>query len=767
MPKASPIQNAFNAGEVSPLFEARVDHAKRKNAVAVLENYYPVPQGPVIRRPGTRYVASVKTPANRTAIIPFEFSTTQAYIIEVGDEYFRFYKDGGQILDGGPYEITTPYAQADLFDADGRLRLKFAQSADILYLAHPDYPPQKLSRTGHTAWTLTEIDFQDGPWASVNNSFTNQLKLAGVAGTNIVLDSVESIWVAGDVGRQIRYKGATTGTATPIFTNVTQADPAVCTTTSSHTLNPGDEILVTSVGGMVELNQRRFNVGAVTSTTFELDGEDSTGHTAYTSSGGAELIVEGDWTWLEITSYETALRVRVTIRGARLQEASVTTPYWRWWLWDTAGDYPATVTFYEDRLFWGGAPEYPQRIDGSRTGDYENMAPTDPDGVVADDHALSVTLNARKVNVVRWLADDENGLLIGTAGGEWVLRPSTLGEALSPTNRAAKRPTSYGSTISAPVRVGPATLFVQRAGRKLRELAYNVTANGFQAPDMTLLAEHITSPLLLDLEYQQEPHGIIWGVRSDGVLLGFSYNREEDVTGWHRHILGGVSDASDTPAAVESIAVIPAWTGGRDHLWLVVKRYIDGATVRTVEYMEAEWTEGSDLEDAFYVDSGLTYDSTPATIISGLDHLEGETVAILTDGAVHPTKEVTGGEITLDYSASVVQIGLGYTSVLETLRIEAGAADGTSQGKIKRITRVVVRFLQTIGAWAGPPDDVLELSFRDADDPMDSPPPIFDGDREINWPSGYDTEGVVRIEQRDPLPSTIVAIMPQVTTQDR
>ena len=749
MPKASPILQAFNGGELSPFMDGRTDHKKYFTGCKVLENFIPHVQGAAERRPGTRFVAPVKDSAKATRIVRFEFSVTQAYVIEFGDLYCRFYREHGAILEAGKamtgatqanpvvvtaaahgfangdeiyisgavgmtqlngqrfivanqatntfelagidgtgfsayvsggaaarvYTVTTPYAEADLFE------LKFSQSADILYITHPSYAPRKLSRTGHTAWTLTVIDFLDGPYLSVNTGATT---LAPSATTgSITITASAAAFAATDVGRLVRIQ-----------------------------------------------------------------------HSAH-------------WGYAKITAFTDTTHVTADVKNSF--GATTASKNWRLGSWSDTTGWPACSTFYEDRLFFGGEPL--QRLDGSKSGDYENFAPSADDSTVADDNALAFTLNANDVNVIRWMIDDENGLIIGTVGGEWILRPSNQNEALTPTNVKATRTTTRGSSNYQPVKAGKAVLFVQRAGRKVFELAFVFADDNYKAPDMTALAEHITKGGLGEIAYQPQPSSIVWGVRGDGVLLGFTYERDQDVVGWHRPVLGGHADAGKTqPAAVESVAVIPAPDGDRDELWLVVRRSIDGTTRRYVEFLEALWDPANDQRAAFFVDSGLTYDGAPTSTIGGLDHLEGETVSILADGATHPDKTVSQGRITLDRDAAVVQVGLAYTSTLQTMKLEAGAADGTAQGKTKRISKVVFNFYQTLGGLYGAaPDGAFDvLQFRTASDPLDAPPPLFDGmTRPLNWPMGYETAAAITVRQVQPLPMTLLAIMPQVSTQDR
>lgn len=697
MTKVSPIQSNFNGGEISPLLYGRPDIDKYATGLKTCKNFVPLVQGPVERRPGSMFVAEVKDSSKSTRVVRFEFSTTQAYILEFGDLYIRFYKDRAGI-GSGPFapvfatefdifsalELVTTYAEADLF------QLKFAQSADTLYITHPSYPPRKLERFSDISWTITDITFLDGPFLNTNATTTTFL-LSGLTGSVTVTASAitginnDTGFASTDVGRLIRWK-----------------DPA------------------------------------------------------------------GDWTWLTITAFTSTTIVTATIDGPDAS-AGTATVNWRLGVWSVTTGYPAAVTFHQDRLGFGGGVDFPQRTDLSRTGDFENFAPTEVDGTVVDDNAITNTLAADNVNSIRWLADDEKGLLIGTVGGEWVMRPSDTGGVLTPTNVQAKRSTSYGSADIQALRAGRSMLFVPPAKRKLREMAYTFEDDGFRSPDLTLVAEHVTRTGMIELAYQREPQSIVWTPLVDGTLLGLTYEREQDIIGWHRHILGGFSDSGDTvQAKVESVAVIPNMDGTADEVYVVVNRHINGGTKRYIEYLKPFWEDSNDQEDAFFVDSGLTYDGVPATQLSGLDHLEGEEVAILSEGAVLPNETVSAGSITIDKATTKAQVGKAYDSDVETLRPEAGAQDGTAQGKLQRMHRVITRFFQTLGGKIGPDEDNLDtLVFRAGGDAMDTAVPLFDGDVEIEWDAEYSSDTHIFYRQDQPLPTTIQAFMPQMSTQDR
>ena len=755
MARFAALQTAFNAGRWSPFLDARAEVQKYVRACKTMTNFIPLVQGPATFRPGFRYVARTKTASKASRLIDFAFSVTQAYAIEMGNLYMRFFANSGSILEsskaisgatkanpgvltitghsysvgqeifiesvggmtelnnkrytvkttptsntitiadidtgaavnttsfttytsGGTakrvYEITTTYAEADLF------QIKYAQSADVMYLCHTSYPPRKLSRTADTSWTIEDIDFQDGPYLSTNTTTTT-----------------------------LTF-GATSGTTT-------------CTASAVTGINNDEGFKSTDVGRLI-----RHKAGS------------------------------GDWGWAKITGFTSTTVVNVQIQATVSTTSSVD---WRLGVWSVTTGYPGTVTFCEDRLFFGGGVDFPQRLDGSNTGDYENFAPTDADGTVPDDRALSFSLNATNVNAVIWLKDDEKGLLVGTTGGEWVVRASTSNEVLTPTNVKATRSTIEGSADIDAVRANQAILFVQRAKKRLREMAYRFEDDGFRAPDMTILSEDITGAGLIELAFQQQPYDLLWSPRADGKLVGFTYERDQDVTAWHLHEIGG------TAAKVESVTSIPNTTGSRDELWAITSRTINGSTRRFVEYMAPFWDASNDIEDAIYMDCAATYDGSATTSVTGLDHLEGETVTILADGATHPDKTVSSGAITLDRSASVVQVGLGYNGDLETMKRADGTREGGALMKPKRIHNITLRVFETVNLTVGTDNTALDrIVFRDSDDNMGQAVQPFTGDKSKRPNSTYDREGQIFLRQDQPLPCTVIAAMMEMEIID-
>jgi len=683
MPRATWTQNNFNAGEWSPLTYGRADLQKYKNALATCLNYIPTAQGGLTRRPGTKYIAEVKDSSAKVHLQPFEFSITQAYVLEFGNQYVRFYTNGGQLLSGGsPYEVATPYTTADLDN------LSFVQSADVLYIAHPNYAPRTLSRNGATSWTLATLTFSDGPYMIMNT------------------------------------------TATTLTSSVAGPGSATVTASSTTGINGGVGFKTTDVGRVIRLK-----------------------------SGT-------NWGWGTITARTSATVVTVNWTTAVGTTAS---NLWRLGVWTSDNGYPSSIVFHQDRLWFGGVAQFPNRLDASVTGDYTNFAGTDATGTVSDSSALSFNLASAKMNTINWMVSDEWGLLVGTASNEWVVAANTIQVALTPTNVNAKPVTSYGSNSVKPVRMGKSTLFLQRTGRKLREMSYQFVVNTFQAPDISMLSEHLTQSGVAALAVQLAPQPVLWMARRDGALVSMSYDKDQEITGWAQHSLGGYSDSANTlEPQIESIAVIPSPDVSRDDLWITVKRYINGAVFRSVELMTKYWENGDSVQDAFFVDCGAIYDGAATTTITGLTWLKGQTVSVLANGAVHPDCVVnSSGVITLSRSSTHAMVGLKYQSVGKTLRIEAGGGDGSAQGKLKRIHRVIFRMFQTVGMdvqASGQPG--YPEPFRSSADLMDNPVNLYTGDKRWSWGGTYDLEGQVSWSQDDPLPNNILMLAAQLDTQD-
>lgn len=783
MARAAPLQSNFNAGELDSRMAGRVDYDRLRSAVAVALNSIPRVTGSITRRPGTYFCDEVRDSTVATRLVRFKYSTIQAYVLEFSPGAIRFKKNQGPIHDltltitgitqSSPAVLTytgTDPANGDQFDLSGIVgmtelngmrvvvsnvnagantfqllglnglpvnttsltayssggsadrvykiaspyleadlfQLQFAQNADTMYIWHPDYPERALTRASDTSWALTQVTYIDGPYMAENSTGTTLTPSAFAPGAGVTITASSTTGINNNAGFQ-----------------------------------------TTDVGRLIRMKQ-----GSI-------------------------------WGYCLITARASTTSITVTIINTLTSTVAKTN--WQLGLYSDTTGYPACGTFYGDRLYRGGCPQEPDRIDGSRVSNYLHMGQTDADSTVADNNAVARRLNEDDVQAIRWMRGTGNGLLVGTLEGEWLVSPSTNSEAITPTNIDAKMSTPYGSATIQPVKAGTALVSVESGGRRLREVQYQYYENLIQAPDMTVIAEHITKgdydPAdphgqtstvarsgVKELSYQRKPIPVVWAVRNDGVLLGNTFSKDEKVTGWHRHIIGGVSNAEGTAhAEVESCTVIPSSDESYDELWLVVKRYLNGRTVRYNEFLMRPHEQGDDPKDAVYVDCALTYDGAATTTITGLHHLAGASVQVCVDGATHPDVSVSAfGSITLTHEASVVHVGYTYNSDGQTLRYDVGAEDGTALGKLQRIHHVAFLLYETLGLQVGRSFSTLRaLPFRSAADVLGAAPPLFNGIKDDDsWDGDMSKGEVICWRFSNVHPGEILAILPRMHTND-
>lgn len=471
------------------------------------------------------------------------------------------------------------------------------------------------------------------------------------------------------------------------------------------------------------------------------------------------------WRAAEVTAVAGTSQVTVKLLGEPLLNVKPITQ-WRLGYWSDTTGWPATGDFFEDRLWLAAGEEYPDLFAGSVTGAYETFSQTDTFGVVLDDSAVVRRLNSRRLSRIRWLSSDVRGLMIGTGSEEYTLS-SPNDEALTARNIRARPATRRGSANVEPVRVDNQVLYVQRSGRSIREFAFVFEADGYKSPSMTQLASHLGAHPFKELAYATEPHSIVWARRSDGTLVGLTYNRDENVIGWHRHDLSG--------ATVESIAVIPQQDQLQDALWLAVKRRVNGVDKRYIERLTRFWDFDTELSDAHYVDSGLRYLGAATDTVYGLQHLEGEEVYGLADAKPVGPFTVANGSVTLPFEAENIVMGIGFDAVGVLPRLENGARDGTAQGKTKRIHGLSISLWRSfngeIGVYNEQEEDyVYEPLEYPGDGAVFEDIELFTGViGPVNPAPGYDFDARIafRRPKSSPLPFNPVAIMPQLHTQDR
>lgn len=425
-----------------------------------------------------------------------------------------------------------------------------------------------------------------------------------------------------------------------------------------------------------------------------------------------------------------------------------------------AGNYPSAVSFFQGRLWWGGTPNQPQTIWGSMSGSFEDMTT----GAAAD-AAMVLTIDDDQMNAIRWMRS-QRVLLIGTASGEFALSGGGTGEPVTPSNIQVLRQSTEGSAAVPAVSVGNSVLFAQRAGRKIMETAYSFEADGYVPGELSLMAGHLLRGGVKRMAWQKEPWRVIWVALTDGSLRAMTFMKDQGVIGFHRQPLGG------TGTLVLDVCCIPGAT--QTELWLLVERTIAGGQRRYIERLEPEfWAEDGDdnpMLGAVFMDSAITYSGAASATITGLGHLEGEAVQVLADGAAHPDRVVASGQITLQRAASKVQVGLEADAMIRSLPLSVGAQDGTSQTRQQRVNEVGLVVFQSQGFKVGFWDAVKQLEVLDRIEtrtpqtPMDAPPPLYSGTLVKQIPADWvrDTQIVIRSDQ--PLPLTVVALAPRVTT---
>jgi hypothetical protein len=401
----------------------------------------------------------------------------------------------------------------------------------------------------------------------------------------------------------------------------------------------------------------------------------------------------------------------------------------------TSDDYPQCLSFFDDRLTYAGTNALPDKVYLSAVGDYENLTT----GSASADDALYFTLSARQVNLIKWTVGADR-LIIGTGGSEWWAAGPSESEPITPTDKIARRSTDWGSKKVKPVDIGGTIFYVQQKGHVLRAMQYDEAKRKYISDNVSLIAKEFFDDYeIRDMAFQQNPYQILWVVLTSGDMVAMTYMPEHNVIAWHKHTTNG---------EFESCACIPG-INDEDELWVTVLREIDDSEVRYIERMKP-FNFGSDIEDAFFVDSGLTYDGEAATTISGLDHLEGESVSILADGVEVTGKTVSSGSITLSSAASKVHIGLTYNSDIETHDFQGEDKDGPMTGVIKRITNIYLNLYRSMGGTYGPDSSTTDdIPYRDTTE-------LFSGfTEELAFDEGHSNEATVFIRQSEPFPMTV------------
>jgi len=740
--------NSFNAGELSPKMAGRVDVSQYSKGCRTLRNFLVTPYGAAERRPGTKFLCPAKHADKKIRLIRFVFSSTVSYVCEFGDHYIRFIKDDAQVVYGGAVlELVSPYGENDL------AKIKFVQSADVMTLVHPDYPPQELKRTAVNYFTLTAKEYEYPPALDPNLDDDHTLTPSDRTG-DITLTASHDTFEQGNAGGyyQLIHTRQENEISKDFTANGTSDSLEVFGywTFTTHGTWTGTLTIQRSFDGGTTWKDYRTYSSARDSNT-STSGEEEEENVLYrlkmedyaqSDTGTLRrcrcLFVNPDFVTtgvVKITAVTDATHASGTV--IRKLGGTEATHEWNEGAWSNRRGFPRTIAFFEERMIFGGTAYRPQTVWGSKTNDWDNFLTGSK-----DDAGLEFTLAGDTVNTISWMCQ-HTALVIGTEDSEWTLSASDANTALTPSNFRARRQSVYGSSGIAALMVGDVILFVQRGGRKVREFVYTWEKDGYTSPDLTILADHITKSGIAETALQQLPDNILWCVLNDGTVAGLTYERDQEVVGWHKHTTDG---------KFLSCCVIP--DGNEDKVYFAVER--NGS--RMIEVMGSR--NVSSAEDSFYVDSGRAYQGY-LTDLTGLYHLNGKTVKILADGAVQRDKVVANDGVHLDLPASKAAVGLPYESLISPMPIEIETQNGQSVLRKKSVSELRLRVYDSVGGRVRCGGDSWQkIISRDVlEDDMDKAIAPKNDTVVLNMLAGHETSTTIEIAQDDPLPFNLTSLV--------
>ena len=852
MPIAYKGQGYFNGGEITPELGERPDLQRYNSSVKTMKNFLCRVFGGAANRPGTEFIGRVLDDSKEYRCIPFKFSTTQTYCLVFGDEKMVVVKDGGLVLNanknivsvtkanpavvnvtshgysngdfwycnnggqmtqlqgkfykiknktthtfeltdldgnnidstnfttyssGGTgatlYVLVTPYDHEDLFDID------YTQSADTMTLVCVGYDAKELTRTDHNAWTITDIVFT--PQIAAPSGSVGTPAVGGAATWKYQITALNETTLEESLPESITVASA----ATPL------------SSTNKISIN------IAAVTGATKYNVYRLDNGVY-------------GFIGSTNLSGAAAFVD--------TNLATDL--------------GDTPPSSRDPLAESNND-PAAVIYHKQRRIFGGSDANPNTHYGTQTGNYYNMNVSSP---IKDSDAYTLALASNTVNRIRYFISMRD-LVILTNDSAWAVRPGSDSAVITATAEQVQQ-SELGSAKVKPIVAIDVILFVEEGGGKIYDMGYEYNADQYRGTELSLLASHLFQGYqITDWCFAKKPFSIAWCVRNDGMMLGLTYLKQEQIVGWHQH---------ETLGEFKSVASVQE--GQEDAVYMIVKRTVNGTDRKYIERMHSRFFLPN-VEDAFFVDSGLTLDTwntnatskmtltggtnwtvdeeltltenatlspfvtgdvgkvfiirvlnrngtikkrvklevvsrTSGTVVkvkaktlvptelrgvatqywaravtelTGLEHLEGETISILADGNVLPQKVVEDGMVDLGKPYAKIHAGLPYTSLIELLDIDIQELGVQTYSKPKSVSEVDVSYVDSRGGFLANDIDskfyeIVQRKVADADYPI----PLQTGRKRIAISPRTDTVGHLAFKQEDPLPITITSFRPKV-----
>lgn len=748
-------QLAFTTGEVSPDISSRFDLEQYKSALLEAENVVIRPYGAVAKRQGSQYVGQVKYSDKPTRLFEFTTNTNNSFMLEFGDKYIRVWNYG--IYTG--IEVTTPFTSDILFD------LNCNQSGDVMFICSGKYPIQTLSRYSDTDWRMSTYKLTEQPYDEINTDNGHTLTVNGDT-----ITSTKDLFTQDMVGSVIQIAYYVEAVHTKSAGEV--VEKKVRRYMQGQTIEKTYNNINYNVGSYstdTELSWK-FTTHGTWEGTVKLqisnnDGQTWKDYRTYTSKNdynvtdtgkieaGARLKYISDikggsvncdlsimpftqYGVVEIKSVTDAKNAKVNVlNGIKEGEPSY---QWKLGSWNRGRGYPKLCTFYQDRFVVAATDSKPNFIWFSRTGDYPNFGVEKVEGTITDDSAITLPVINRKMCEIRHLVP-ANDLIILTSGNEWIVRGD---KTITPTNCNLKTQTQRGALSCEPQFIGNRCVFVQERGGTVRDMGYSYESDNYTGQDLTLFVKTLVKGhVAVTSAYAQDPDSIIYYVRDDGQLNCLTYIPEQKVYGWSHFVTNGKY------RYVESVA-----EGEQDTIYFVVDRVINNKNVKCIERSIPLYTE--DNSDVF-LDCYVKVANSIKTDYINAPHLVGQMVDIVVDGQQMPSREVPPtGVIKLDGKANVITVGLPYTTKIKIPSVEQQINDGTLQGRVATVSRVVLRMYKSFGGKVG-------RTFDRMDDITLPPNELFTGDKPVILPKmgiNYSTDTSICIKHSDPFPFNLLSI---------
>jgi hypothetical protein len=730
--RTNPGQSSFSSGEISPLLYGRTDYQRVQTGLRRCRGFLPLRQGGVTRAPGTLYRGATKDDA-AGRLIGFTFAENDSVRLEFTPNVMRVWRYGALVqLGGAPYELETPYGAGSI------PRLKWVQSADRIWLVDGIQPMQELSRFALDNWTIGDAVLENGPFENENLDRDITVQASAETGT-VTLTGVGDPFDPGMVGGLMSLRAPD---------------------------NPDVGLWIGNAA--ISVGNRRIYDGKV----YEYTSGTNTGPNPPTHTEG-EVNVGSNANWLYLSDDTGIVRISGvtdsnTATGEvlkRLPQRVVDDPTYAWaeGAFNPRNGYPSAIALHEQRMWLGRTARSPRTLWASAVGAFRLFEP----GIEADESFAFTIDGGTTQNAIQWLQPGARGIHVGALGEEYSSKSSSALEAIGPQNAVFRLDSSFGSLDAQPVAPDGRPIFIARDGARVFELRYQFDADANVAVELSLPSEHLGAEGFAEIVWAAAPQRIAWLRRGDGTLAAMVHDPNEDVLGWAPVPVAG--------GAVESIAVTPNETGTADQVTLIVRRVIDGQTVRHVEDLSPSYgtvQANQPIATANHLFAAVVKTGAPFAAVEGLEHLEGETVAVWTDAGELGPLVVEAGAVTLPAMVTRATVGLfDDTHLIETLDVAGGVREGSPTGRQKRLKGVGMRWHQTAGAEIrtverefGRPD--IENMWADV---LNAPVPGdmtagFGGTTHASVPSGYAREVTVQVRPRGGAPMTLLAVTPLLDT---